>query len=238
MRSSVFLLILALLVGRAKALLAPRVSLIVTRQKRWMVLSNEQQKRQEQQQQEQEQPSKQQQSPFLFPFVGSKIVDVARFDDFLESNGWVFTYADCETNEKSFEGIAFLLTNVPFFVAAYVASQAGQNALAIAVDIAGVASVAYHYAQLHFGPNRIEPRRYLFVDYFFAFNSIACVLFELWQMTMKFSSSPQVTLLPIGCGTAAVLFLFASWQYEQGRKYMTFHGTWHLLSAFTVALLH
>jgi len=104
--------------------------------------------------------------------------------------------------------------------------------------VAGAASIAYHYSQLYYGPDRIEPRRFLFVDYIFAFNSIACVVFELWQMSLRFASVPTVTLAPIGCGTASLLFLFASWQYEYGRKYMLFHGSWHLLSALTVTLLH
>ena len=185
---------------------------------------------------------------------------VARLDGFIESlsnssipllhgsGQGLFAYADTNpVTTFSLEGILFLATNIPFVVAAQILRSSGSAGegdltlatLAPALDLSAVLSFLYHYAQLHFGPNRSEVKRFLLFDYVSAFFTCCIVTLEVFPFILNFSEHHQASLRvePLLCGLLSVGALLQSWRFDKGRQYLLYHGLWHVGSAYTCFLL-
>lgn len=180
---------------------------------------------------------------------------MAKFDDWLDSisnTSWpllegnvsgLFQYADTRVETFSVEGLLFLCTNIPFFMAAQIVRSNGNMqdvtlmSLAPALDVSGVLSFLYHYSQLYYGPNRNEVKRFLFADYISAFFTCSIVILEVFPFMLKFTEPGAFRVEPFFCGLLSIGTLLLSWRYDQGRCYLLWHGLWHVLSAYTCVLL-
>ena len=165
-----------------------------------------------------------------------------RFDSFLEGNNW-FSYADVseccigrdnKNREWTLLVLLFIATNVPFYFSAQVLLDTGNRGAAVSLDLAGAASTIYHYQQVKLGPNRIEVRRCLFVDYFFAV--ITCIILgvDILQLLIipMSNTSAALNIVPLVTGLAGVFCLIRS-AVEQNEAYIYWHGLWHILGAAT-----
>ena len=160
----------------------------------------------------------------------------------------LFSYADCSNlgeqgeRERSLLGVAFLLTNVPYLYVGSLIAPA-QPVAGNLLNVAGVISFVYHYLQVSLGPNRIEVRRSLLVDYVTAVN--ACFIFgvEAIDLLANFQA-PDGSLraehgLPFLTGALALTTLWRSALVDKnGVKYVFWHGLWHLLGAYTAWAVH
>ena len=178
-----------------------------------------------------------------FDAIEEKELGLDKIDAFLESRSKdLFAYADC-TNlgpsaERSFLGILFLATNAPYlFVGLAMMQDRPEYNL---LNIAGVISFVYHYYQLKFGPDRIEVRRCLLVDYCTAVQ--ASLVFGLDVLELLYPlRDPNTGLLisadgmfPFITGAISLLCLWRSGIVDNnGRKYIFWHGLWHLFGALT-----
>lgn len=161
-------------------------------------------------------------------------------DGFLESrNNDLFSYADC-TNlgpnaESSVLGVLFLATNLPYLlVGVHLMSNRPEYNL---LNAAGVISFVYHFFQLQLGPGRIEVRRALFVDYITAIQ--ASFVFGLDCLELLVNLRDPITgqlsttsVYPFVTGAVALLCLWRSAVVDSnGKKYIFWHGLWHLFGA-------
>ena len=143
------------------------------------------------------------------------------------TGGWGMTYADLtpETHETP-TGIVFLTTNLAYSVVGALLALHGDSLLGLLTECASVASFGYHFTQLKLGPDQAAVRLALLVDYIFAAAALSTGLF---YVAMSPLDIPMEGLL--ACALA-VACLGASWIWERGMPYITFHGMWHLLGAY------
>ena len=162
-----------------------------------------------------------------------------RTDEFLEGRREdLFRYADLSNvdltkRDDSFYAALFLASNVPYLL---VGIQQGGTEGAL-LNIAGVVSFVYHYFQLTLGPNTIEVRRCLLVDYITAVN--ACVIYgiDAFDIIAAFRSPEAGAVFLIG--SAGLLTLWRSAIVDQnGKKYIFWHSLWHLCGALTAYLVN
>jgi len=159
----------------------------------------------------------------------------------------VFDYANLsEFKPFSVEGLLFLLTNVPFVLASQTIRNTHPGemdllSMAASLDISFVFSMLYHYAQMYYGPDRKEVRRFLFFDYISAFFTCLLVTLEVFPFLAQFQQAnlgyDVSAVAPIFIGLSSIGCLGLAWKYEYGRSYLFWHGMWHLLSAYTTVLL-
>jgi len=176
---------------------------------------------------------------------------VTNFDEWLAEFSKklpIFEYANLsEFKAFSLEGVLFLLTNVPFVIASQMIRSTGTTApdllsMAASLDISFVFSMLYHFAQLWYGPNRKEVRRFLFFDYISAFFTCTIVTLEVIPFLTQFHNAaiPLTdvhAIAPVFLGLSSLGCLGLAWVYEYGRSYLFWHGAWHILSAYTTVLL-
>jgi hypothetical protein len=178
------------------------------------------------------------------------------------TGGWGLSYANLEPyDERTFEGALFLATNLLYIFAGFMAWRSGEGLYGFIIEVAGLASLNYHYNQLHYGPEEIEVKKALLVDYMAAVLAINSTIYELYVFLYKvgvpmtpsgFVASVTTAFTALMSGTilsgtfpaisvvlavAGISCLFMSWQIERGRPYMLFHGMWHVLSALCVVSL-
>ena len=148
------------------------------------------------------------------------------------SNGWALSYANTfPFTEKHPFGFAFLATNIIYAVVGYAMFVHGNTGKSLILDAAGVASIAYHWRQIHLGPNRNEVRYALMIDYFTAVMAIGSVIFDICSGAV----SGNLSLKALCLGVVAFLNLFGSWYYANGMPYLFFHGLWHVFSGWCAA---
>lgn len=176
------------------------------------------------------------------------------------TNGFLLRYADLRPyDETSLVGLLFLATNIVYaFVGAVLLFGDGasmqRQVFGVVMEIAGVVSLYYHWAQLKFGgSSKKEVLAALVLDYGVATLCIACFIKDVVLQLMD--DLPTITMCAIdtaalqqlielsSCRSAAVgalamLSLFGSWKFEYGLPYMVFHGLWHVLSALAASLLY
>ena len=172
---------------------------------------------------------------------------VNKFDDFIaemRTKTPVFEYADLsEIKSVSWESILFLLTNIPFALAAQMIrgthpADLSLLSLASSLDISCVFSILYHSAQLYYGPDRKEVRRFLALDYISAFFTCTLVTLEIFPFFMQFyNAGLSVAAAPIFTGVVGLGCLWLCWYQEYGKSYLFWHGMWHVFSAYTAVLL-
>ena len=106
------------------------------------------------------------------------------------------------------------------------------TAMAAAVVLAGLGSMYYHWAQLHYGPNVNQVRKALLVDYFTAsiavFCSAATGAHVVWAAHLHDTSLPEPFLLGLSLGIIGTGALLVSWIKEGGEHYLLWHGLWHI----------
>ena len=162
-------------------------------------------------------------------------------DNFLESRSTdLFGYADC-TNlgpnaERSVLGILFLATNLPYLLVGV--QLMGDRPEYNLLNAAGVISFVYHYLQLKLGPGRIEVRRALFVDYTTAIQASFIYGLDCLELLVNLRDPATGQLsttsaLPFVAGAIALLCLWRSAVVDSnGKKYIFWHGLWHLFGAY------
>lgn len=153
---------------------------------------------------------------------------------------WLLQYADLRPySDKNALGILFLLTNVFYeYVGQFILTSAkyspDQWLYSGTLQVAGIVSSYYHWAQLHYGPDRDVVYRALLVDYVVASFTIVLFSFRLLQL---YASTGVLPVVSLALGGLAVISLLLSWKYEFQLPYIVFHGLWHVLSAFSVKQL-
>ena len=153
---------------------------------------------------------------------------------------WLLQYADLRPySDKNALGILFLLTNVFYeYVGQFILTSAKyspeQWLYSGTLQVAGIVSSYYHWAQLHYGPDRDVVYRALLVDYVVASFTIVLFSFRLLQL---YASTGVLPVVSLALGGLAVISLLLSWKYEFQLPYIVFHGLWHVLSAFSVKQL-
>jgi hypothetical protein len=157
-----------------------------------------------------------------------------------KSGDWGLSYADLTPyHEFSPEGVAFLGTNLFYVWAGYSLLQDENYLLGLIIEIAGICSLNYHWAQLHYGPNRDEVRSALLLDYIVACTAILTTFVEIVQLVSQYALAQTVyDALPLNSviyGAIGFLCLFGSWSMEYGLPYMISHGLWHVFSALSAA---
>jgi len=153
---------------------------------------------------------------------------------------WLLQYADLRPySDKDAVGILFLLTNVFYeyvgqFIFAGAVGVSDQWLYSGTLQVAGLVSSYYHWAQLHYGPDKDIVYRALIVDYLVAGFTIVLFSFRLLQL---YASTGVLPIVSLFLGGLAVTSLLLSWKYEFQLPYVVFHGLWHVLSAFSVKQL-
>lgn len=153
---------------------------------------------------------------------------------------WLLKYADLRPySDKNALGILFLLTNVFYeYVGQFIFISAKDNPdqwlYSGTLQVAGLVSSYYHWAQLHYGPDRDIVYKALLVDYVVASFTIMLFSFRLIQL---YASTGVLPVISLALGSLAVISLLLSWKYEFQLPYIVFHGLWHVLSAFSVKQL-
>lgn len=154
------------------------------------------------------------------------------------TGGWGLGYADTSPyTDKTVIGLIFLATNLFFFWAGFDLFNTKNYLLSISVEVAGVASMFYHWSQIHYGPNKDEVRYALLIDYITAFVTINLTFIDVCLLVFKAYNSIDCGFPApaIALGTTAVLCLFGSWTFEFGLPYLVLHGLWHVFSSLSVA---
>ena len=153
---------------------------------------------------------------------------------------WLLKYADLRPySDRDALGIMFLMTNLFYeFVGQgiLVNTEGGPDQLlySVTLQIAGLVSFYYHWAQLHYGPDKDVVCRALLVDYVVASFTIVLFSFRLLQL---YTSSGELSMSSITLSSLASTSLLLSWKYEFQLPYILFHGLWHVLSAYSVQQL-
>lgn len=150
-----------------------------------------------------------------------------------KTGGFALKYADISPYKPSDTvGISFLATNLFYIAAGIDILNNNQPAYAGIIETAGVISSYYHFNQLYYGPGRAEVRIALLIDYFCASLAIIATIYQYATVFFLLHVLPVKALL---LGIVGVSFLLLSWKYEQGLKYIIFHGSWHVFSALSAA---
>ena len=188
--------------------------------------------------------------PDAFDLCSFKGGFVDTVDSFLESETrGLFSYADLSDisnnedgrgeRERTCLGILFLISNVPYIIVGQMIVNSGNSIEGVLLDVAGIVSTLYHYCQLSYGPNRIEVRRSLLLDYLTASN--ACLIFIIDALDVAFTFRDPVNIegsLPFLTGAMALLALWRSSIVDSdGRKYVFWHSLWHVIGAYTAFLV-
>ncbi len=154
---------------------------------------------------------------------------------------WVLAYADLRPyDEKSPESAAFLATNLAYFglggALLLNGASASSPAFGLLIDLAGVASVGYHYAQCAVGGTRHPTvQAFLLLDYAFAIPSL--LIGASWAAELGDAVPASATI----CFALAGAALAAGWVWEKPRQYMLTHGAWHVFGAaggYELAVAH
>lgn len=102
----------------------------------------------------------------------------------------------------------------------------------LALFVAGLVSIYYHWAQLHYGPQRDEVRKILLLDYGTAILAIGTSLSTLGSLifsciTLGVPLPPALTAC-VTFSALACASLYVSWLKEEGDHYLVWHGLWHV----------
>merc|ERR1711871_1016893 len=136
-------------------------------------------------------------------------------------------------------GVLFLSTNILYEVAGVKLQLAHANIPGICVEIAGLVSVWYHWAQLYYGPERIEVQRVLLLDYCTASAAIFATTTLLVNVSLQVANG---TLIPnndlflcVSSAMVGISCLLISWMEtkETGQHYLVWHGLWHVFGAIS-----
>ena len=166
------------------------------------------------------------------------------------SDGFALSYPDLSMYPpQSIGGVVFLATNIGYEIAGWnlqqITNTQSFGVPGICLEIAGIVSIWYHWAQLYYGPSRDEVRISLLADYFTAsaaitssLTALAAVLFRLNLDTIVLNSDLVGTVVCAGLG---LLSLYWSWLEEDSenyaRKYLIWHGLWHVWGALSAYYL-
>ena len=151
----------------------------------------------------------------------------------------LLSYADLRPyNVSSPTGALFLATNVLYLKTGLDQIKfAETQSLGILVEVAGLMSLWYHFAQLRYGPGSQEVKVALLFDYASAWYAIISGLILAAQ-----TLSPSALMhLPLNClffSGVGIVFLLLSWVegLNFGLPYMLLHGSWHICSAYAASL--
>jgi len=161
--------------------------------------------------------------------VNQALRPLARFVE-SKTSGWGLTYANITVNETHPFGFFFLSTNAAYeLVSSTIPSNLDNGYYSITIQIAGLVSIWYHWAQLHYGASRKEVVEALLVDYCTAFLAMTSTIAYLFLFHDNFENLIYSALY----GILGIIFLTLSWVYEFGNFYMLFHGLWHIFSALS-----
>jgi hypothetical protein len=149
------------------------------------------------------------------------------------TDGWNLTYTDLSPEtEKTPVGLGFLATNMAYTICGLLLVQNGNVLLGVLMELASVASFAYHFCQLKLGKNQLLVRVALLVDYVVSAATLLAALVYIIQVGIF-----NVPFEGIVASVLAVVFLFLSWVWEEGLPYVINHGMWHLLGAYAVFMI-
>ena len=141
--------------------------------------------------------------------------------------------------ENDLVGFLFLVTNLSFLVSGnYYYYNLNDRIFGTIIDVAGLVSLYYHWAQLHYGVDNLAPvTTALYIDYVTAF--ITVVYFSIDTISSLSQSFPNA-VGSIFLSITAICFLLTSWHRDNnfGVRYMVFHGLWHVFSAISTIVLH
>lgn len=145
----------------------------------------------------------------------------------IKRNPWGFTYANVRPlRENSIESLIFLGTNVAFFVAGACIESAGNPALGLLAELAGTASIGYHWAQVKYGgTNRPVVQSLLLIDYALALPTFFFGILYAMQLGSALPLSAVIKAI------AACAFFGGAICVKGPRAYMVLHGMWHILGA-------
>lgn len=169
---------------------------------------------------------------------------LSSLDGFLEERkSFLFSYADLTKirDETALQPIGwfFLATNVAYILSGLLVSLSSEtNVVAAAsIQLAGLLSFTYHFLQIRLGPNRIEVRRSLLVDYAGAFSAgILCsldALSFLMNVPVDFVTQTGGVLVLALVSLAALVRSALYYDEDQCLEYVFWHSLWHFLSALT-----
>jgi hypothetical protein len=138
---------------------------------------------------------------------------------------WGLTYANVRPlRENSIESLIFLGTNVAFFVAGVCIASAGNPALGLLAELAGTASIGYHWAQVKYGgTNRPVVQSLLLIDYALALPTFFFGILYAMQLGSALPLSAVIKAI------AACAFFGGAICVKGPRAYMVLHGMWHIL---------
>lgn len=169
---------------------------------------------------------------------------VATLDTFLDDHkSFLFSYADLtkirEETVLQPIGWFFLGTNIAYIISGlFVALSSGDKAVAgVSIELAGLISFIYHFLQIRLGPNRIEVRRSLLVDYLGALSAgILCsldMLSFLMNVPLGFITQTGGVLVLALTSLATLVRSAMFYEKDQCLEYVFWHSLWHFLSALT-----
>ncbi len=168
------------------------------------------------------------------------VKEIAKYLD-NTSDGFALDYPDLsEYPPQSIYGFLFLLTNVMYEITGINLQLSNANFAGLCVEVAGIISIYYHWAQLHYGPERFEVQRVLLIDYCTASAAIFSTTTLLANVLLKVADgiiTPNNDLfLCVGAAMTGILCLLISWIENEnddkyGRHYLTWHGLWHIFGA-------
>jgi len=126
------------------------------------------------------------------------------------SGDWALSYADLSpATPRTWEGKAFLATNVGYAAAGIMLAMQGDWFFAGLTELAGAVSFWYHYSQLEFGKDRSEVRLALLTDY--ATAGVALITGGVYMTEMGISAVPFDALIT---GGLAIACLSLGWVWE------------------------
>lgn len=151
-----------------------------------------------------------------------------------DSIRWGLTYADLRPyTDKDLVGITFLATNILYLFSGMVMFNYNQTVFSLILELAGIASIYYHWSQLHYGPGNSAAVRALLVDYAIATSTILFCFSQL--LVVVFNGVVPYDV--IGFSVLSFACLIASWLNEFGIPYMVWHGLWHVFSGYATIQL-
>lgn len=163
------------------------------------------------------------------------------------SDGFALDYPDLSKYPPlSIYGFLFLLTNIMYEIAGIKLQLSNANFAGLCVEIAGIISIYYHWAQLYYGPEKFEVQRVLLIDYCTASAAIFSTTTLLANVLLKVADgiiTPNNDLfLCVGSAMTSILCLLISWVENEnnenyGRHYLTWHGLWHVFGAISALYL-
>jgi hypothetical protein len=154
------------------------------------------------------------------------------------TGGFAFAVYDTRhLHVNSLEGRAFLLTNVPFFIAGARLIQHGQLAFGASLKVAGLLSHQYHSAQLRAPLRGISPSSCpetalsLLADYGGAVAAVVGTAATICARGgMAYLISRPICAACLALGALAFVGGCVT-DEERPWQYLTVHGAWHVLSA-------